>query len=158
MEVADITPPGIPLSAAPLVLMLDDNAEDIALVREALHERGVAARLMSASHPAQALGLLRLAPHAPLRLAIVDLALPTCSGHAVLRELASHPAWRSVPAIVLTGSENEADRVASLALGAREHVRKPESFDGYLQLVDRLRGYLAPGLSPGQGALMQAQS
>lgn len=144
MEVDDITPPGVPISEAPLVLMLDDNADDVALVREALRERGIAARLLSASHPTQALGLLRLAPHAPLRLVIVDLALPASSGHAVLRDLASHPAWRSVPAVVLTGSENEADRQQSLELGAREHMRKPTGFDGYLQLVDRLRQYLEP--------------
>lgn len=72
-----------------------------------------------------------------LDLVLLDLALPGTSGQDILRR------WRSqgltVPVIILTASDEVADKVRGLDAGATDYVTKPFAFE---ELLARIRAAL----------------
>ena len=67
---------------------------------------------------------------------ILDLLLPDGRGTSVCRELRE---WSSVPILVLSAVEDEAEKVAALDAGADDYVTKPFSVE---ELLARLRAAL----------------
>jgi hypothetical protein len=69
------------------------------------------------------------------------------------------PRGRGVPAavcgasVVLTSSANPKELASCIKLGANECITKPHAYDGYLEVVQRLRRYL-----PQSGGHSQADS
>jgi DNA-binding response OmpR family regulator len=60
-------------------------------------------------------------------LVILDLMLPDVDGFALCRSLRADPQTASLPIIILTARDGEADRVLGLDLGADDYVVKPFS-------------------------------
>jgi DNA-binding response OmpR family regulator len=60
----------------------------------------------------------------PIRLIVLDVGLPGMDGFEVCRRVRSRS---SVPIIMLTARDEEADRVAGLEVGADDYVPKPFS-------------------------------
>lgn len=73
-------------------------------------------------------------------LVILDLMLPTVSGFIVQQEIAAHAHTRSIPIVVVTGSEMNLDHLAVPCV-----LRKPVSPD---QLVEAVTACLQTG-APG---------
>jgi two-component system response regulator RegX3 len=69
-------------------------------------------------------------------LVILDLMLPRLPGLDVLRLIRSES---TVPVLVLTAKDSEADKVAGLELGADDYITKPFSVR---ELVSRVRAHL----------------
>jgi len=69
-------------------------------------------------------------------LVILDLMLPKLSGLDVCRLIRSES---TVPIVILTAKDSEADKVAGLELGADDYVTKPFSMR---ELVSRIRAQL----------------
>src|SRR5579871_3601538 len=65
--------------------------------------------------------LVELRRH-PIKLVLLDIRLPGIDGFEVCRRIGG-----SVPVIMLTARDEEADRVAGLELGADDYVTKPFS-------------------------------
>src|ERR1051325_2592827 len=53
-----------------------------------------------------------------------DLKMPRMDGFELLAWVRSQPAWRHLPVIVLTGSDQPQDRIRALQLGAHEYIVK----------------------------------
>jgi two-component system response regulator RegX3 len=70
------------------------------------------------------------------QLVLLDLMLPRLSGLDVLRTIRSES---TVPVVILTAKDAEADKVAGLELGADDYVTKPFSMR---ELVSRVRAHL----------------
>jgi two-component system phosphate regulon response regulator PhoB len=60
-------------------------------------------------------------------LVILDLMLPSISGHEVLSELRRQATSSQVPVVVLTARKDERDRIEGLSLGADDYLTKPFS-------------------------------
>src|SRR3989440_9303776 len=73
---------------------------------------------------------------APPTIVLLDLMLPRLSGLDVCRIVRSES---TVPIIMLTAKDSEADKVAGLELGADDYVTKPFSMR---ELVSRVRAHL----------------
>lgn len=69
-------------------------------------------------------------------LVVLDLNLPVLDGLSVTRQLRT---WSSVPILVLSVREDEADKVAALDLGADDYLTKPFGTD---ELMARVRALL----------------
>jgi two-component system KDP operon response regulator KdpE len=69
-------------------------------------------------------------------LVVLDLNLPALDGLSVCRQLR---VWSSVPILVLSVREDEADKVAALDLGADDYLTKPFGID---ELLARVRALL----------------
>jgi two-component system response regulator len=118
------------------ILLVEDNPDDVTLTLRAFKKNNIKNRIIVASDGVAALDLL-LPPDGgtPLRPAIVllDLNMPRMNGLEVLRRLRSEPETRLLPVIVLTTSNEERDIAESYQFGANSFVRKPVTFEEFLE-------------------------
>src|ERR1700730_6280933 len=110
------------------VLLVEDSVGDVLLTRQILTEMPI--RLRIPRDGLQALLMLADPAFKPA-LVILDLNIPDISGHEVLARY--HP--QNPPVVVFTSSWNEAEKVRTLAMGAREWVNKPMDLDLYAGAV-----------------------
>ncbi len=85
---------------------------------------------------APGLAALKSAAASPPDLAIVDLGLPDLDGVEVIAGLRG---WSSVPIIVLSARDSQAQKVRALDAGADDYVTKPFGMD---ELLARVRAAL----------------
>jgi two-component system KDP operon response regulator KdpE len=119
------------------ILVVDDEPQILRALGTNLKARGYEVDLATDGERA-----LAIAARAHPDLVILDLGLPGMDGTDVIRGLRG---WTSVPIIVLSVREREADKVAALDAGADDYVTKPFGMD---ELLARLRAALrraAPG-------------
>lgn len=119
------------------ILVVDDEPQILRALGTNLRARGYHVDLAPNGQRALALAA-RIHPD----LVILDLGLPDLDGTDVIRGLRG---WTSVPIIVLSVREREADKVSALDAGADDYVTKPFGMD---ELLARLRAALrraAPG-------------
>lgn len=74
-------------------------------------------------------------------IVLLDLKLPGTDGHEVLQIVKGDPALKSIPVVMLTTSDDERDIQACYRAGANTYIRKPVTFDGYMDAVQRLEQY-----------------
>jgi len=115
----------------PTILVVDDEPKITRLVRDYLERAGFAVRTAGDGREA----LMRARTDRP-DLVVLDLGLPRLDGLDVARQLRRDS---TVPIIMLTARDDEADRVAGLELGADDYVSKPFS---PRELVARVRAVL----------------
>ncbi|MBP7146416.1 MAG: response regulator transcription factor [Acidobacteria bacterium] len=101
------------------VLVIDDDRDTTELLAKHLREEG-----FNVESSADGVNGVQRALGGGLDLVILDLELPRKSGLAVLGEIRRAS---SVPVIVVTARDHEADRVAALELGADDYIGKPFS-------------------------------
>jgi two-component system phosphate regulon response regulator PhoB len=118
----------------PLVLIVEDEAPLVALLRYNLEKEGFAVAEATDGEEA----LLQIAERRPDAV-LLDWMLPLVSGIEVCRQIRRAPATRSMPVIMLTARGEEGDRVRGLNSGADDYVVKPFSLG---ELVARLRAVI----------------
>ena len=101
------------------VLVVDDDAAVRNMIVDYLGEFEY--RVSVAANRKQ---MIEVIARDPINLLLLDLRLAGEDGLQIARDLR---AQSDVPIIVLTGLKNEADRVASLELGADDYITKPFS-------------------------------
>jgi len=114
----------------PRILLIDDNAGDIRLIREALQEAAPGATISSISDAAQAVDRLNQAVEAGEgpNLVLLDLRMPKKNGLEILAEIKNNPATRHLPVVILTSSEAQPDIFRAYSLHANSVVTKPLEF------------------------------
>jgi DNA-binding NtrC family response regulator len=115
------------------VLFIEDSAGDALLMRRILSDLSVSVNLRLARDAKQARIILDNKSYQP-GLIILDLNIAGISGFALLEEFQS----RNIPVVVFSASSNQADVERSLALGAREFVRKPSDIEVYRDIVRQM--------------------
>ena len=113
------------------VLVVDDEPQILRALSINLRARGYDVDLAPSGEEA----LRQAADHHP-DVVILDLGLPGISGIDVIRGLRG---WLSVPIIVLSAREAEADKIAALDAGADDYVTKPFRL---AELLARVRALL----------------
>ena len=113
------------------ILVVDDEPQILRALATNLRARGYDVDLAPTGEKA-----LELAARKHPELVILDLGLPGIDGVDVIRGLRG---WTSVPIVVLSVREREADKVAALDAGADDYVTKPFGMD---ELLARLRAAL----------------
>ena len=111
--------------SVPRILIVEDNASDVDLLRLALNEHGEDFELLVCIDGQQALDFVReqqktADEHKPC-VVLLDLNLPKHTGLEVLRAIRKDPATRHIGVIVLTGAvrAREADEIRSLGAHCR---------------------------------------
>jgi two-component system, chemotaxis family, response regulator Rcp1 len=127
------------------VLMVEDDAGDVQLTKEALKDSKLVMDLVVVDDGEKALRLLRRqAPYEDAQrpdLVILDLNLPRVDGRQVLREVKGDPALKQIPIVVVTTSDAEADIEKSYGLGANCYVTKPIGLDQFLKVVRSIEDF-----------------
>ena len=113
------------------VLVVDDNASNLYLLRQLLESRGYAVE--AARHGVEALSVARLS--AP-DILITDLLMPEMDGYSLLRQWKADPHLQHIPSIVYTATYTDPEdaRLAS-EMGADAFIIKPIEGDDLLDIV-----------------------
>jgi pilus assembly protein CpaE len=129
------------------ILVIDDNADMLQMLRLILQERGKHEVTLSADG---ADGLSR-ALTSPPDLAIVDVMMPGITGYDVVRRLREQPRTAGVPVLILTARGQLIDRQTALQAGANDHMSKPVTPQALLDKVDELLSARGPSNGHGGG-------
>ncbi|SMF84333.1 two component transcriptional regulator, winged helix family [Tistlia consotensis] len=122
------------------ILVVDDEQQIRRFLRVALEAHGFA--VLEAQRGTEAVGLC--ATEQP-ELVILDLGLPDLDGKEVVGRIRE---WSSVPILVLSVRQAEAEKVAALDAGANDYVVKPF---GIAELLARVRALLRRVPGTGEG-------
>jgi CheY-like chemotaxis protein len=119
------------------ILLIEDDQDDIDLLKEALSENGVKASFDILMQGNRIVEWLSNSPPAP-DLIIMDLNLPKMHGREVLTHIKSQQRYKHVPVMVLTTSSQADEKAFCLANGAEQFVSKPATHDGFIALVEMI--------------------
>jgi serine/threonine-protein kinase len=136
-ELLSIPPPpaGSPGDDAPVVLVVDDDAEIRALVIGALASQYT---VYEAADGEGALDLLRKIPNPDAM--VCDVAMPRMDGFALGKRMKADPQLRTVPILFLLEKSGALDVIEAINSGARHHMPKPFKVN---QLLERLTQIVA---------------
>lgn len=121
------------------VLLVEDSPGDVRLTREAFREADVSIRLHTANDGVEAVAFLRQQGahvHAPRPdLILLDLNLPRMDGREVLSFIKEDKSLTTIPTVILTTSDADADIQRSYQLRANAYLIKPVQLDDFENLV-----------------------
>lgn len=130
------------------ILMVDDDVDDCALVRDALEEIGTSHDLRFACDGEALFDYLErkgrftdrnTAPRPDLIL--LDLQMPRKNGRESLKQLKTERAWRRIPVVVLTTSTAADDINYAYEMGVNSYVTKPATFRTLVEAVRLITTY-----------------
>lgn len=132
----------------PVILLIEDNADDEVLTVRAFKKSSVPNRVIVVRDGVEALDWLFGSGAYATRdmsvepqIVLLDLKLPRLDGLEVLRRLRADPRTALLPVIVMTSSKEEEDVMKSYQLGANSYVRKPVEFERFVEAVKSLGLY-----------------
>jgi two-component system, chemotaxis family, response regulator Rcp1 len=139
------------------VLLVEDSPGDVRLTQEALRQANRRIHLHVAFDGVEAMAFLRREgahAHAPRPdLILLDLNLPRMDGRDVLAQIKADESLKTIPTIILTTSEAEADIVKSYELQANCFLSKPVQLDAFEDLVKSINDFwLTKAKLPKSGA------
>ena len=127
------------------VLLVEDSPGDVRLTQEAFRDANPSIRLHVAADGVEAMAFLRRkgkhrdAPRPDLIL--LDLNLPKMDGREVLAHIKEDEGLKTIPTVILTTSDAEADIVRSYQLQANCYLTKPVQLDAFESLVKSVNDF-----------------
>lgn len=125
------------------VLLVEDSPGDVRMTQEAF--RGANVRLHVATDGVEAMAFLRRegeqrsSPRPDLIL--LDLNLPRMDGREVLTHIKADELLKTIPTVILTTSDAEADIVHSYQLQANCYLSKPVQLEAFENLVKSINDF-----------------
>ena len=129
-----------------IILLVEDNPDDEALTLRAFKKNNITDEILVAHDGAEALDYLLGtggSGHGIVepQVVLLDLKLPKVDGLEVLRRIRAEERTRFLPVVILTSSKEDRDVIESYRLGCNSYVRKPVSFDEFLEAARSLGLY-----------------
>ncbi|HXJ61761.1 MAG TPA: response regulator [Verrucomicrobiae bacterium] len=127
------------------ILLIEDNAGDARLAKEALRDAKVKNNLTWIPDGIDALAYLRRegkherAPRPDLIL--LDLNLPRKDGREVLSEIKGDDKLKCIPVVILTTSQAEEDVLKAYHLNANCYISKPVDLDQFIRVVKTIEDF-----------------
>jgi len=130
------------------ILLVEDDADDVYFVSEALRRSGIHLPLEVAHDGQKAVDLLLKAGHSVVPaeathpcLVLLDLNLPRKTGLEVLKWIRQESPWKTLIVIVLTSSTSDSDMEQAYLLGANSYILKPSDATKLRELGQLLKQY-----------------
>jgi two-component system, chemotaxis family, response regulator Rcp1 len=127
------------------VLLVEDSPGDVRLTRESFREANESIRLHVATDGVEAMAFLRhedvYADSPRPDIILLDLNLPRLDGREVLSLLKDDDELRTIPIVILTTSEAEADILRSYQLQANCYLTKPVQLEAFESLVKSINDF-----------------
>jgi CheY-like chemotaxis protein len=127
------------------ILLAEDDADDVFLVRRALAKAGLDHMLLHVPDGQKCVNYLRgdspyddRSKYPWPNLLLLDLKMPVLSGLEVLAWIHDQPPLQSLPVIIMTGSILPRDRERATAGGATDFQVKPVDFDELVRIMGAL--------------------
>lgn len=129
----------------PTILLIEDNGNDVVLIKRALAKAKVANPLALVPDGDEAVAYLAGAAAGAdgtvPGLILLDLKLPRRSGLEVLQWLRQQPRLQKIPVVALTSSREPGDINRAYELGVNSYLVKPANPDDLLTMVKALAQY-----------------
>ena len=129
----------------PTILVADDNADDVELLRRAFSKAGFGRGLHAVRGGQQVIEYLKGdgdyadRNRFPLpRLVLLDFRMQGLSGEEVLRWIRQRSEFKHLPVIVFSGSEYQEDINKAYDLGANSYLIKPQALDELISAVEHI--------------------
>jgi CheY-like chemotaxis protein len=138
------------MSLIPTVLLVEDSEDDAFFFQRTLKKGSIQCHFTHVSDGGAAIRLLTDARSHPDKLPgliFLDLKMPVKNGFEVLEWLRQQEFSKSMEVIVLSGSDQEADKKRASALGAAGYLVKPVSSEVIKGLI-----YPAKGSDPSRAS------
>jgi len=127
------------------ILLVEDNAGDVRLTREALKDAKVLNTLHVARDGEEAMEYLchkgKYADAPRPDLVLLDLNLPRKDGREVLSEIKADEVLKRIPVVILTTSKSEEDVLKVYNLHANCYVTKPLDLDQFIRVVQAIEDF-----------------
>jgi CheY-like chemotaxis protein len=134
--------------SAKVILLVEDNADDVALTLRALKKSNVPNEVIVIGDGAEAQDYLygqgayegrdiQMQPS----LVLLDLNLPKVNGLDVLKQIRANPVTRCLPVVILSTSMEQKDLISSYELGANSYIRKPVDYKYFVDVIKLLGRY-----------------
>jgi CheY-like chemotaxis protein len=127
------------------LLLVEDNPDDIFLMRRALKKAGLNFPLQVVTDGKEALEYFKgegkfsdRDQFPPPAWVFLDLKLPYFNGFEVLEWIRQDKTYRNLDVIILTSSAEDRDKHTALMLGAKGYLVKPPTCDSLLQILAQL--------------------
>lgn len=118
-DVRDLNP-SVDSGRAMRILLVDDEPFNLELLQQELE--GFGFDLRTAANGQEALDQIEAEPPDMLFL---DLMMPVMDGFNVLERLQAHEQWRTIPVVIISASDDLANIVRGIELGAVDFLPKP---------------------------------
>jgi two-component system, response regulator len=125
-----------------VILLAEDDDDDYQLTCEAFRESNIINTLRRVPDGEELMDYLyrRNAYQDPKNapapgLILLDLNMPRKDGRECLKDIKADPALKAIPVIVLTTSKAEEDVLRSYELGVSSFIKKPVTFEGFVEAV-----------------------
>lgn len=126
----------------PMILLVEDNAADVYLIRDAIEREGIQAHVVVLADGDKAVCHLELGGETP-DLIVLDLNLPKKNGIEVLEYIRANAVYRNMPAILFTSSSSRVERARIDALGVSAFLLKSFDLDEYNRIGPAIKSALA---------------
>jgi two-component system, chemotaxis family, response regulator Rcp1 len=128
-----------------IVLLVEDSPGDVRLTQEAFRDAGKSIDLRVAVDGVEAMAFLKhkgVHADAPRPdFILLDLNLPKMDGREVLAHIKEDDDLKTIPTVILTTSDAEADILTSYQLQANCYLIKPVEFDAFESLVKSISDF-----------------
>lgn len=119
------------------ILLIEDDADDVELLQEALAENGVEYDMTVLKEGNEALSYLREDKQLP-DIVIMDFNLPKVHGREVIREIRANPKFANIPVLILSTSSSSTDINYAFEAGATSYLVKPATIEAINQTVSTI--------------------
>jgi chemotaxis family two-component system response regulator Rcp1 len=127
------------------ILLVEDSPGDVRLTKEAFRDANLEVNVHAVTDGVEALAFLKregLNAKAPRPdLILLDLNLPRMDGREVLAFIKADESLKTIPTVVLTTSEAEADIVKSYELQANCYLSKPVELEAFESVVKSISDF-----------------
>jgi chemotaxis family two-component system response regulator Rcp1 len=127
------------------ILLVEDSPDDADLTIDALRDGRVRNRISHVEDGVEAMAFLRRegkyssSPRPDLIL--LDWRMPRKNGQEVLSEVKSDPALKTIPVVVMTSSDEEADVMEAYKRHVNCYVTKPVDLDQFKRVVKSIESF-----------------
>src|SRR5215217_7379585 len=136
---------GQQIEAKFLILVVDDSADNVAMISLDLQQQGY--RVVTASNGEDAVAVAtQMMPN----LILMDINLPTLDGLGATSRIREYDALRDVPVVAITAFGTEGFQRAAYDAGVAGYLTKPLDLDRMHQLIARLLSPSGSGSLSGQ--------
>ena len=128
------------------ILVAEDDADDLFLMKTALEETGITERVQYVENGVEVINFIESINtekgecNYP-EFILLDLNMPKMDGREVLKKLKSNEAYRKIPIIVFSTTKNQLEVKRCYDLGANTYIVKPVSYDTLVETIRDLCNY-----------------
>ena len=127
------------------ILMIEDNAGDVILTREAMLKNKIFNNVNVAEDGEEAwMYLKKTGKYENVKtpdLILLDLNIPIISGHDVLIKIKEDAVLKKIPVVIFSSSKNNKDVAKTYENHANCYVNKPIDFEQFKEIIGHINNF-----------------